>query len=67
MKSARLLEGYRGGEPGDVEAVKTALLRVSTMIEDLPELAEMDMNPVKVGQPGAGVRVVDARIRVMPA
>ena len=67
VKSARLLEGYRGAEPGDVEAVKTALLRVSAMIEDLPEMTEMDMNPVKVGPPGAGVRVVDARIRVMPA
>lgn len=67
VKSARLLEGYRGAEPGDVEAVKNALLRVSAMIEDLPELAEMDMNPIKVGPPGAGVRVVDARIRAMPA
>ena len=67
VKSARLLEGYRGAEPGDVEAVKTALLRVSAMIEDLPEMTEMDMNPVKVGPPGAGVRVVDARIRVTPA
>jgi acetyl coenzyme A synthetase (ADP forming)-like protein len=67
VKSARLLEGYRGAEPGDVEAVKNALLRVSAMIEDLPEMVEMDMNPVKVGPPGAGVRVVDARIRVTPA
>ena len=67
VKSARLLEGYRGAEPGDVEAVKDALLRVSAMIEDLPELTEMDMNPIKVGPPGAGVRVVDARIRVTPA
>ena len=63
VKSARLLEGYRGAEPGDVDAVKDALLRVSAMIEDLPEVVEMDLNPVKVGTPGAGVRVVDARIK----
>lgn len=66
VKSARLLEGYRGAEPGDVVAVKDALLRVSAMIEDLPEVVEMDLNPVKVGTPGAGVRVVDARIRAKP-
>ena len=67
VKSARLLEGYRGGEAGDVDAVKTALLRVSALIEDVPEMVEMDMNPVKVGTPGDGVRVVDARIKVKPS
>lgn len=66
VKSARLLEGYRGAEPGDVDAVKEAILRVSALIEDMPELAEMDMNPVKVGAPGAGIRVVDARFRARP-
>jgi acyl-CoA synthetase (NDP forming) len=64
VKSAPLLEGYRGAEPGDVPAVEQALLRVSAMIEDLPEIVEMDLNPVKVGAPGAGLSVVDARIRV---
>ncbi|MEN8233365.1 MAG: bifunctional GNAT family N-acetyltransferase/acetate--CoA ligase family protein [Actinomycetota bacterium] len=66
VKSARLLEGYRGEDPGDVEAVKEALLRVSALIEDVPEMVEMDMNPVKVGAPGEGVRVVDARIKIKP-
>jgi acetyl coenzyme A synthetase (ADP forming)-like protein len=67
VKSARLLEGYRGGEAGDVDAVKETLLRVSAMIEDIPEMVEMDLNPVKVGTPGMGVRVVDARIKVKPS
>jgi|AMFO01.1.fsa_nt_gi Acyl-CoA synthetase (NDP forming) len=66
VRSARLLEGYRGGPPGDVDAVAETLLRVSAMVEDLPEIAEMDLNPVLVGPPGAGVTVVDARIRVVP-
>ncbi|VAW02125.1 Protein lysine acetyltransferase Pat [hydrothermal vent metagenome] len=66
VKSARLLEGYRGGDAGDIEAVIDALLRVSALIEDLPEVFEMDLNPVKVGTPGAGVRIVDARIKVRP-
>jgi len=67
VKSARLLEGYRGGEPGDIEGVVDALLRISALIEDLPEVFEMDLNPVKVGKPGSGVVVVDARIKVRPA
>ena len=66
VKSAKLLEGYRGGDPGDIDAVVETLLRVSALIEDLPEILEMDLNPVKVGTPGDGVRIVDARIKVRP-
>ncbi len=66
VKSARLLEGYRGRDPGDIDAVIDALLRVSALIEDLPEVFEMDLNPVKVGTPGSGVRIVDARIKIRP-
>lgn len=66
VKSSKLLEGYRGGPAGDIEAVVETLLRVSALIEDLPEVLEMDLNPVKVGIPGDGVRIVDARIKVRP-
>ena len=64
VKSARLLEGYRGAEPGDVAAVQETLLRISALIEDLPEIIEMDLNPVKVRAPGEGVTIVDARVKV---
>ena len=66
IKSGELLEGYRGSEPADIEAVVETLLRVSALIEDHPEVVEMDLNPVKVAKQGEGVRVVDARIRVRP-
>jgi acetyl coenzyme A synthetase (ADP forming)-like protein len=66
VKGYRLLEGYRGMPSGDVQAVEEALLRVSALIEALPELVEMDLNPVKVLEPGEGVQVVDARLRVRP-
>ena len=66
VKSARLLEGYRGGEAGDIDAVVDTLLRVSALVEDVPEIIEMDLNPVKVGIPGEGVRIVDARMKVRP-
>jgi acyl-CoA synthetase (NDP forming) len=67
IKGAGLLEGYRNMPQGDVPAVQETLLRVSAMVGVLPEIAEMDLNPVKVLEPGHGVRAVDARIRVKPA
>lgn len=66
VKSSKLLDGYRGGAAGDVPAVRDALLRVSALVADLPEIMEMDMNPVKVAEPGRGLSVVDARIKVRP-
>jgi acetyltransferase len=65
-KSFRLLEGYRNNPKGDVEALERALQRVSALIWAVPELMEMDLNPVKVLSPGEGVVVVDARMRVEP-
>jgi acetyl coenzyme A synthetase (ADP forming)-like protein len=64
VRSARMLEGYRGAPPGDISGVRDALLRVSTLVEEIPEIVEMDLNPVKVGTPGEGVVIVDARIKV---
>jgi len=63
-KGYRLLEGYRNNPEGDVEALQNALQRVSALISVMPELAEMDLNPVKVLPPGEGICVVDARMRV---
>ncbi len=66
VKSAKLLDGYRGEPAGDVAALREVILRVSALVEALPQIAEMDLNPVKVLPPGEGVRVVDARIKVRP-
>lgn len=65
-KGFRLLEGYRNQPEGDVPALEKALERVSGLITAIPELVEMDLNPVKVLEPGQGVCVVDARMRVVP-
>ena len=66
IKGAKLLEGYRGFPAGDIDAVVETLLRVSALATSIPEIIEMDLNPVMVLEPGDGVRVVDARIRVKP-
>lgn len=66
VKSAKLLTGYRGAARGDLEAVQELLLRVSALVEAHPQIAEIDLNPVKVLPPGHGAIVVDARMRVQP-
>ncbi len=60
----RLLQGYRGHPPADVRAVEQILLRLSWLAEELPELVELDLNPIFALTPGAGCRIVDARARV---
>jgi acyl-CoA synthetase (NDP forming) len=64
LKTFPLLTGFRGSPACDIAALEDALLRVSAMVEDLPQIAELDLNPTFV-HPG-GVTVVDARIRVAP-
>ena len=59
-----LLEGWRGTPPGDIAAVEDALLRVSQLASDHPDVAEMDLNPLRVLPPGRGCLVLDARIAV---
>jgi acyl-CoA synthetase (NDP forming) len=63
----RLLQGYRGDAPKDREALQALLLRLSCLVEEVPEIAELDLNPVIVHDEGQGATVVDARIRLAPA
>lgn len=64
IRGAPLLTGYRGQPPGDLDALRDVILRVSAMLGDLPQIAELDLNPMKVLRPGHGVIAVDARIRL---
>jgi acyl-CoA synthetase (NDP forming) len=66
IKGYRLLEGYRGHPPADIPAVEELLLRVARMVEEVPEICELDLNPVFAFSPGRGCLIVDARIRVEP-
>jgi acetyl coenzyme A synthetase (ADP forming)-like protein len=65
-KTFRLLDGYRNQPRGDIPALEHALQQVSGLITAVPELVEMDLNPVKVLEPGQGLCVVDARMKVVP-
>jgi acyl-CoA synthetase (NDP forming) len=64
LRARRLLDGYRGMPPGDRAALVDVIVGVSALVEVVPELRELDLNPVKVLAPGKGAVVVDARMRV---
>jgi acyl-CoA synthetase (NDP forming) len=64
LRASRLLDGYRGMPPGDRAALADVIVRVSALVEVVPELRELDLNPVKVFEPGRGAVVVDGRMRV---
>ncbi|MFQ5666164.1 MAG: acetate--CoA ligase family protein, partial [Candidatus Binatia bacterium] len=66
LRSRKLLDGYRGGAPGDRDALIAVIMRVSALVEIIPELRELDLNPVKVLSPGEGAIVVDGRMRIGP-
>jgi acyl-CoA synthetase (NDP forming) len=66
IRGYRLLEGYRGHPPADIPAIEELLLRVARLVEEVPEISELDLNPVFALPPGQGCRIVDARIRVEP-
>jgi len=61
-KAGSLVRGFRGAPPADAAALADVLHRLSQLADDLPELAELDLNPV-IGLPDRAV-VVDARIRL---
>ena len=67
IRGYRLLQGYRGHGPADVAAIEEILLRISRLVEEVPEISELDLNPIFALAPGQGCRIVDARIRVEPA
>ena len=62
LKTYPLLTGFRGAPMCDVAALEDGLLRVSAMVEDIPQIAELDCNPLVVLQRGAVI--LDARVRV---
>jgi len=65
VHAAPLLFGHRGTPPVDTGALAGLLLRVSRLADDIPEVAELDLNPVIASHDG--VQAVDARIRISPA
>jgi acetate---CoA ligase (ADP-forming) len=65
LASFPLLDGYRGAPRADLAALEDLLLRVGALVEAHPQVAELDLNPVRALP--SGVVVVGARVRVAAA
>jgi acyl-CoA synthetase (NDP forming) len=62
LRTAPLLTGYRGSERVHTHALEDLLVRLGQLAEDLPEVAELDLNPVLAGPDG--VVAVDVKLRL---
>ncbi|HEY0337061.1 MAG TPA: bifunctional acetate--CoA ligase family protein/GNAT family N-acetyltransferase [Burkholderiales bacterium] len=62
---SKLLAGYRDRLPADVTAISRTLIQVSHLIADIPEIVELDINPLLADD--QGVLALDARMRVAPS
>ena len=60
LKAYTILKGIRGKRPSDIDAIIDALLKVSSMMTELGEIKELDLNPVMAYE--KGYRIVDARV-----
>jgi acyl-CoA synthetase (NDP forming)/GNAT superfamily N-acetyltransferase len=65
LRTWPLLAGFRGASPVDVEALVELVVAVGSLATEVPELAELDLNPVLVM--ADGVALVDVKIRLAPA
>jgi len=64
IRGFSLLTGYRNQQPADTQALEEVLLRISRLVEEIPEIYELELNPIFALPPGEGCRIVDARIGV---
>jgi acyl-CoA synthetase (NDP forming) len=61
-KASKILAGARGEKPYDRQAVIECLKRLSQLMTEIPEILELDVNPLLVFEKGSGCKAVDARI-----
>lgn len=64
VRGYKLLDGYRRTPKADKEALVEMLLRVSRLVEEVPGIVELDLNPIRVFEEGKGALALDARIKI---
>lgn len=62
IRSFKVLDGFRGNPPCDIDGIVDTLLRLSEMVCNHPEISELDINPLIVHAKGDGCSVADSRI-----
>ena len=65
IRAAPLLYGHRGAEPLDVDALQDVIGRIAQLADDLPEVADLDITPVLVGE--FGLAVLDVAVELSAA
>lgn len=65
-KSSVMLRGFRGSAPCDLAVLEEVILRLSRLVDELPEVKELDLNPILAYPKGQGCLLIDARIRLEP-
>ena len=66
IKGYKLLQGYRGTLPTDIEALEKAMVGLSDLVTRHPQIMELDINPMLVHPKGKGITVADCRIILAP-
>ncbi|MBI9083560.1 MAG: acetate--CoA ligase family protein [Desulfobacterales bacterium] len=66
IKGYKLLQGYRGTPPTDIEALEKAMVGLSDLVTRHPQIMELDINPMLVHPKGNGITVADCRIILAP-
>ncbi|MGA9178094.1 MAG: acetate--CoA ligase family protein, partial [Desulfobacterales bacterium] len=66
IKGFKLFEGFRGRPKADLEVIEKALVSLSDMVMNHPEISEMDINPLMIHEQGKGATVADCRIILKP-
>ena len=66
VRAAKLLKGFRSTPAADTEAIEQALVRLSDLALQHPEIAELDINPLLAHPKGQGVTVADCRMILKP-
>ena len=62
LRTAKLLAGFRGAPPADIEAVAQVVMAIGRLMQTVPELTEIDVNPLMVHAKGQGATALDALI-----
>jgi hypothetical protein len=62
LRSAKLLSGVRGSPPADVEAVVEVVRAIDRIMQTVPDVSEIDVNPLMVHAHGHGATALDALI-----
>jgi acetyltransferase len=62
IRARALLDGVRGKPPVDKAAIVDTLLRIGQLVQDFPEIVELDINPLMVYPKGMGAIAIDMRL-----